>query len=417
MQINDTFRLYQKSAGRRPLRHSLRTGCAILAALCLAASAAWPQTCTVPPGVDQAPGGTNFFASFGSAANMGTYGTQLPIQNSGQVFEGDANSTYFSLYYSIANATALINSGNCPVELILVGSFPDARYFSITGYDMHYALAQKMLDADIDPAGPAYVDPFTPMTQYQTVQPYLVPISLGSLPGPMKPQGTVIPGCQIDPYEEDDLIDATQRHLSVDWNTIVQGSILTPSDNHVVDTASHINPNAAGDIVIRNYLAPAQTCGGDPITCTQPTAVPQPYLIVRDVYTGCAYSKTYVMNHLLAPPLGNVSPGNAIVATTDPSKNYPGQWLDQGQENDHLTFSLGYPAGMFQQWQQLQCGGLGAQPGMGRETGAGRQLHRSHGHPWPSPDHGGQRPGNPNALPAPVLPGHAVPANGDCVRL
>jgi hypothetical protein len=61
------------------------------------------------------------------------------------------------LYYSIWNATnansAWVKANNyCPVELVIVGTFPDSRYFSVTDYDMHYANTQHLADAELDPA-------------------------------------------------------------------------------------------------------------------------------------------------------------------------------------------------------------------------------------------------------------------------
>jgi hypothetical protein len=78
-------------------------------------------------------------------------------------------------------------------------------------------------------------------------QAYVVPVSLGAIPGPTTandPPGTVIPHCAIDPFEGDNLLDATQRHQSMDWDTVVQAP-LAPDVLHPVDTATHSAPNTA----------------------------------------------------------------------------------------------------------------------------------------------------------------------------
>lgn len=325
--------------------------CAVIAACCLMASPAWPQdaaTCTIPPGVDQSPTGANFFESFASApgAPISAYEIAIP-GSSGAEAAGDLNATYFSLYYSITNLNAWMASNHyCPVELVMVGTFPDARYFSITDNDMHYTATQHLADAAVDPANSAS-NPFVPgpggqSPAYTGTQQYLVPISLGYIP---QPTG-VITGCAINAPESDNVLDATQRHLSMDWNTNVQGpSVESGLAAHVVDTPGHGNPNTAGSIIVRSYLAPPETCTGKPgvsLTCTQPNPPPTPYVIVRDVKTGCAYTASYLQSAKLV----NLNSGNcagadppacgAIVSLADLSQS-SAKWLDQSQKQQHTN--------------------------------------------------------------------------------
>jgi hypothetical protein len=137
---------------------------AVLAASCFLAAPAWSQaTCIVPPGVDTNPKGSGFFASFANSK----YEIPIPSGNgTNNVDFGDLNVTYFRMYYSIANLNAWMQDNNyCPVELVLVGTFPDWRYFSISQSDMHYATPQHLADAAIDPvgiSGNSYSNPFTP---------------------------------------------------------------------------------------------------------------------------------------------------------------------------------------------------------------------------------------------------------------
>jgi hypothetical protein len=160
---------------------------------------------------------------------------------------------------------------------------------------MHYSSAQHLADFAIDPvglSGDSYSNPFKNENTYAAGQWYMAPVSLGAIPS------STNSGCQIDPFEEDNLLDATQRHTSMDWNTVVQGSENgQPPSAHIVDTPSHQNAggtgangeNMAGEIVARSYLL------------TSATTYTNPYAILRDVSTGCAYYNpaTYAENAAL----------------------------------------------------------------------------------------------------------------------
>ena len=342
--------------GRLPTSGALPAWAA-LAVCCLCAAPAWSQdatTCTVPSGVDQSPAGANFFESFASApgAPASPYEIAFPSSN-GSTEAGDLNATYFTMYYSITNLKAWIaNNHYCPAELILVGTFPDARYFSITDNDMHYTATQHLADFEIDPVaapGSAGSNPFVPGSSgqspaYTGTQQYLVPVSLGYSPKP----SNVISGCGINAAEGDNVLDATQRHLSIDWNTTVEGpGVSSGLDTHVVDTPSHGNPNTAGSLIVRSYLAPPDTCTGTPgvnLVCSQPNPPPAPFIIVRDVATGCAYTASY----LESAKLVNLTPGDcagstppdcsAILSVADLSPSST-KWLDQSQKQQHTNYA------------------------------------------------------------------------------
>src|SRR6185369_4650588 len=80
-----------------------------------------------------------------------------------------------------------------------------------------------------------------------------------------------------------------------------------------------------------------------------------PYLIVRDVKTGCAYSAAYVQQHLLYPPSNPnapnaATPATAVLSRQDLSQIYPGRWMDADQQTQHtndaaLTSQLCYANG------------------------------------------------------------------------
>jgi hypothetical protein len=329
-----------------------------MAALYLLALPAWPQQ-GIPcgGGTPQNPKTGAFYSNF---FNNPTTNYQIPLGTTNAAFAaGDLNATYFSLYYSIANAAnSTANPNGCQFELVIAGNFPDTRYFSITVNDMHYTATQHLTDAAIDPiGGPAAYNgnPFVPgntapSPAYTGSQAYLVPISLGAVPGnttTQNPPGTVTPGCQIDPFEGDNLLDATQRHLSNDWNTNMQNpSVNSGLVAHVVDTPSHGAPDTAGSIVVRNYFSP-ESCPSGPSSCIPSPAPQQPYLMVRDVTTGCAYSAQDVANYLLLPgapgatactlkPKDCPSAATALVSMTNPTTPTNTNWLSEHQWVQHI---------------------------------------------------------------------------------
>ncbi|MGD0360743.1 MAG: hypothetical protein ABSC93_07715 [Bryobacteraceae bacterium] len=343
---------------------------AVLLVLCLPA---WSATaCTYPPGVTMGGGGKNFFGSFAESPSQG-YEVAIP-GGGGAIEAGDLNDTYFRLYYSIYNLQSYwMAMGYCPVELIIGGSFPDVRYFSITVNDMHKTVAQHITDAGLDPANGTYTNPFVPGSSgssppYTTGQAYLVPISLGTLPGTTTsyPGGTVLPACALSPFAEDNLLDATARHPASDWNVNVPSAsafmapnILSGLQPHVVDNPGHVydpatnsGPNTAGNIILRDYLSPPESCPSGPASCFQSKRVPQPYVIVRDTYTGCAYTAQEVANYFLYDPGGKVkqmcnlspaslcpSPTTAVLSILDPSPQAPANWTDVAQQEQHSYYT------------------------------------------------------------------------------
>jgi hypothetical protein len=317
--------------------------------------------------------GANFYKSYANSAY------EIPIpQASGQSAAGDLNSTYFALYYSITNLDAWVAShGNNAIELVIVGTFPKARYFSITGNDMHYTVAQHLADADLDPvggSGNSYINPFVVTgngTSYSVGPAYLLPVSMGSVPS------TTLSGCAIDPFEEDNLLDGTQRHLSMDWNANVHPpSVSQNLQPHMVEVPGHSTPppgctgtqcdgsNTAGSVVIRSYLEPPYVCSNGQPTCTAsllepppcpvsggctcpftngcatpPAPIPNQYVIVRDVTSGCAYEAQYVLNNMMYAPNenGGVAPPKtqAFLSKTDLAQQGYSNWMDAAQQTQH----------------------------------------------------------------------------------
>lgn len=386
MVLNCSFRT-AASTRRHPLKCRYSAACAILAASGFLVLPARAQTCTPPAGALGTPTYSNkdFYTNFASTpALLQQYGILLNPA-SGSNAAGDRNSTYFPLYYSIANLNTWMTNNpnsNCQVELVIVGNFPDTRYFSVTDNDEHYTATQHLADADIDPAearSGASGNPFVPTQIYNGSQPYVAPVSLGYVPP--YPAGT--PGCGIQPYEEDNLLDATQRHLFNDWNTNVRSpGVATGELNaHFLDAPNHsplynssnqliAGPNTAGSIVVRGYLPP-YSCSGSPgsptgsLNCFQSVPVAAPYLFVRDVQSGCPYTATWLTSNSWTPSPGAPqqpmvynfvrSPGNnpvncvqdpslagcdAIASTADLSgspTSPASNWLSKVQQQQHTN--------------------------------------------------------------------------------
>jgi hypothetical protein len=100
--------------------------------------------------VDTNPSGTSFFSSFANS----TIRDPDPLRERNERQFRRFKLTYFQMFYSITNLNTWMNANNyCPVELVIVGTFPDVRYFSVTDNDMHYAATQHLADADMDPVG------------------------------------------------------------------------------------------------------------------------------------------------------------------------------------------------------------------------------------------------------------------------
>lgn len=333
--------------------------CAPVVASCFLGTSAWPQTAQSCAGVDNHPLKQGFLENFGNTK----YEIDLhPYAG----HNSDLNATYFAIYYSIANADALAKSG-CPVELVMVANFPNARYFSLTNNDMHWGAAQHITDADMVPVGGS-PNPFTPGQAFTGSTRYLIPVGLGYIPNPASSSYNAACGF---PHETQNLVDATQRHLSMDWNANISGN--APPIAHVADTPDHMpqaytyggatidaGPNTAGSIMLRSYLEPAWTCSGPAgsVTCDPPpcaasngdcysgssgalkfTPLPTQYFVVRDANTGCAYTRAYVEQNLLHDVSIPTSPSaaTAIVSRGNPSTPTTTNWLDLKQISAHGT--------------------------------------------------------------------------------
>jgi hypothetical protein len=237
----------------------------------------------------------DFFSNFDNSCYTIPFGT-----GHGGTAGSDLNSVYFKTYFKV----------DPRYQLIIVATFPNSRYFSVTAYDDHSAIADSISDTNIVPLTSQYINPYQPGNTYVAGQRYAVPINFGGVPGNLET------GCMMNGYNVDvNGLDATVRHQGMNWNNDPNVFRKFPGfPLHIVDTPEHTNPNSAGTLMIRSYLdmTPSQY---------------SPYVIVRDVASGCAYPGWYVMQTL------GIITHNASVGSL---------WLDSVQAQAHETYDLKY---------------------------------------------------------------------------
>jgi len=239
----------------------------------------------------------DFFGNFDNSC----YKIRLGAGN-GSLEYGDLNAVYYQMFFKV----------DPRYELILMGDFPNTRYFSISLNDAHSALSQSILDKNIVPLTAEYINPYLPGVSYVAGQEYAVPISFGGTPGKMET------GCKMTGYNVSvNGLDATQRHPGMDWNSDAALFQQKPSYvYHVVDTPQHTNPNTAGLIMVRAYMDESTADGST-----------HPSLIVRDVASGCAYPAAYALSSLQ-------------VVTVTNTEGLP--WLDKQQDAGHKNYEASY---------------------------------------------------------------------------
>ncbi|HUE04967.1 MAG TPA: hypothetical protein VMR62_35785 [Bryobacteraceae bacterium] len=239
----------------------------------------------------------DFFTNFDSPCYTVNLGSGV-----GNIEYGDLNATYYQLYFKV----------DPRYQLILLGTLPNTRYFSVSLNDTHSALSQSILDTNIVPLTSQYINPYLPGVSYVPGQQYAVPINFGGTPGNEQT------GCKMQGYNVSvNGLDATQRHPGMDWNSNAGFFQQFPGMmNHGVDTPQHTNPNNAGVILVRAYLDE-----------TPRSYANNPHIIVRDVASGCAYPAAYALNTL------------QIVADNSTTASH---WLDSSQYYGHHTYETSY---------------------------------------------------------------------------
>ena len=188
--------------------------------------------------------------------------------------------------------------------------------------------------------GGTEANPFLPGTPLQQNDYYLVPVGLGTIPSATS---ITTAGCGITPSETDNLMDATQRHLSVDWNTdYLYAPYVGAAGAHMVDTPSHSNPNTAGAAIVRFYQPLDPPCT-NPSMCPSPV-VPPVYAAFRDTVTGCPIQMSTINganNNILYTGTDANAAAAYAFSGVDPSP--AANWLDTAEETSHNTYSNSTP--------------------------------------------------------------------------
>lgn len=288
---------------------SLMSVCLLAGALTLPATGAYARDCSGLPTQftgNEFPNG-NFITNF----NNSCYLIPFASGNGAGGEQGDTNTLYNKIYFTI-------NPNLPPYEIVVLGQFPNSRYFSIGLYDNHSAITEDLSDVQIVPLSSSDINPYQPGVAFVSGQRYGLEIKLGGTPG------TLEKGCMMTGYNvESNVMDGTLRHPFNNWNLNASFFHQSPSPVlHEVDTPQHSSPNTAGAILIRSYLS-----------LTVPTAATQPHVIVRDVASGCAYPAAYVMSTM------NVVSNNATTGNA---------WLNQVQVQEHNVYA---------NWQTTSCWG------------------------------------------------------------
>jgi hypothetical protein len=297
----------------------LPIACLFVAGFCWLPTGVYAENCTGLPtsfsGGNEFPKG-NFFSNF----NNNCYLIALTSGTGGTSEAGDLNSIYSKIFYNInSGSLGVAPPAIPPYEIIILGEFPNSRYFSLGLYDNHSAVTKNITDVNIVPLTSGDINPYEPGVAFVSGQHYGAAIHLGGTPG------NIQTGCMMNGYNvESNSMDGTQRHPYINWNfdsTFIKEGL--GNNPHEVDTPTHTNPNQAGVIIIRSYL--------DLTAASQATT---PHVIIRDVASGCAYPSAYI---------------NSLANVVTNSSDTGNVWLNQQQVQEHNVFA---------NWQSGQCWGI-----------------------------------------------------------
>ena len=199
-------------------------------------------------------------------------------------YAGDLNARYGLVLYNADPA----------YEMILLGTFPNARFFSVTAYDSHSVSNAGMIDSDVLPLTASMTNPLLPGATFVPNQLYGITIGYG---GKLTPN--VTPGCSTNGTTiAQNFLDASQIHQGLSWN----GYPGLPKNFPVHLTGV----SSGGSLFVRSYLDISSEAA--------------PVVIIRDLSTGCAV------------PLSDTK---GLISAS--SGNNP--WNDPQQESSHEKFA------------------------------------------------------------------------------
>jgi hypothetical protein len=241
------------------------------------------QTCD--PTID--PNG-NFLSNF--AKPNSCYTIPIPHGTGGNL-SGDLNAVYNVAYFQ----------RNTNYELIIIGMFPNARYFGLAGYDDHWVSRSSLDDVNMVPLLNSMHNPYVQGSAYRTNQKYAAVLSFGG-----SEPTQIAPGCGYNGINlRSNIMTVTDRHSVPTWTGYPGLPRFFPPHQ--------TGPSAAGAVMVRAYLPSPDSTG----TLT-------PILIVRDLTTGCAVTADDAINNL---QLIDVSGASLLQ-----------KWMQADQINYHYYF-------------------------------------------------------------------------------
>ena len=251
------------------------------------------------PSIDPAKG---FFGNFDNPCYA------LALVDSDSHMAADLDAIYTHFYYQV----------NPAYELIVLGTFPNARFMSASVYDDHVVAVGDLKDSAILPLT-GQINPFLPGATYKPNQMYGVTVSLGGGQPVM-----VSPGCATPSSVDQNLLDASQIHQGTTW----AGYPNLPPGFPAHETGA----NAAGSFYVRKYV----DIDSPPLS---------EYVMVRSLANGCAI------------PIQQAEQMNIVSV----SQKLSSPWMHQSQISAHLQF-----ASLIQPWLDFPAdpmnGALWARP-------------------------------------------------------
>lgn len=251
-------------------------------AVCIWSGLAFPAqaatSCATLPPINPAKGFTGNF-------NNPCYA--LPFEgSSGSTHGGDSNAEYSEVYYQVTAG----------YDLVVLGTFPNARFMSATVYDSHVTAVGEIMDYQMPPLGATMINPFLPGATYQPNQMYGFVVTFGGTVTSTPTAGCGTSGSNIS----ETVLNATQIHSGLTWN----GYPGLPTGFPPHQTGA----NLGGMVMIRKYIGISNEAA--------------PVAIVRQLSTGCAIPLTEATN---------------IISTTQPFSTTT--WLNQSQIGYHTDFA------------------------------------------------------------------------------
>lgn len=167
------------------------------------------------------------------------------------------------------------------LELLIVGEFPRARFFSITVYDDHGATLATLHDAELAPLRPDQQNPYRAGGPANTEDLlYAVRVRLGATLNATPLAGCGLPGLDAT----SNVLDASRRHTAGTRYSAAQSQFsVTARDGVSTIVHDDSTANAGTFVLVRRYL---EANDGN----TGAFDLRRPLVFVRSVATGCANS-------------------------------------------------------------------------------------------------------------------------------